>query len=101
MLNCLKQWEGQNWIQTNNFLYMLMNRKCKFHCGSNLLCKKRNTMGKCLQVMTARRVGLLYDWTYNKALLLLSPNNEAGNGSAGCKMMAEESVICICKRGKS
>lgn len=51
--------------------------------------------------MTARRVRLLYDWTYNKALLLLSPNNEASNGSAGCKMMAEESVICICKRGKS
>lgn len=50
--------------------------------------------------MTARRVGLHYDWTYNKALLLLSPNNEVSNGSASCKMMAEESGMCICEQGK-
>lgn len=50
--------------------------------------------------MIVRRVRLFYDWIYNKVLLLLLFNNEVSNGFVGCKMMVEESVICICKRGK-
>lgn len=33
--------------------------------------------------MIVRRVGLFYDWIYNKVLLLLSFNNEVSNGFVG------------------